>query len=270
MIFLKEYKAKKIKAPDNYSNRKRILSSENKNLIYLLNKRFAWMKNYISGKKIVIELGSGNGCIKKIIKKKNIMLTDIVKYPWIDKKIDMLKINLEKKYLNKVDIFIINHSLHHCANPYLALNKMSKYLKPNGLILLNEPETSFFLKFIQFLLDDEGWSLKSNVFSKKDIFNPKSPWISNTAVAQLLFKDSKKFEKYFPQLKVKENKLSEFLIFLNSGGVNSSFFHIKLNNFFLNLINIIDNFLIYIFPSIFPLNRTTVLQKKNEKKYNKK
>ena len=70
MIFLKEYKAKKIKAPDNYSNRKRILSSENKNLIYLLNKRFAWMKNYISGKKIVIELGSGNGCIKKIIKKK--------------------------------------------------------------------------------------------------------------------------------------------------------------------------------------------------------
>ena len=47
--------------------------------------------------KTVIELGSGNGCLKRILKQKNILLTDIKKYPWIDKKIDMLKVNLEKK-----------------------------------------------------------------------------------------------------------------------------------------------------------------------------
>ena len=41
------------------------MSSDNKNLIYLLNKRFSWMKKYIKRKKIIIELGSGNGCIKK-------------------------------------------------------------------------------------------------------------------------------------------------------------------------------------------------------------
>ena len=38
-VFLKEYKAK-IKAPDNYANRSRIMSSNNKNLIYLLEKDF--------------------------------------------------------------------------------------------------------------------------------------------------------------------------------------------------------------------------------------
>ena len=65
MFFLKEYKAKKIKAPDNFANRARIMSSKNENLIYLLNKRFSWMKKYLEGKKIIIELGSGNGCIKK-------------------------------------------------------------------------------------------------------------------------------------------------------------------------------------------------------------
>ena len=81
------------------------------------------------GKKIIIELGSGNGCIKKIINNKNIILTDIIKYPWIDKKVDMLKINLGKRYLKKVDVFIINHSLHHCANPSLTLKKISSYLK---------------------------------------------------------------------------------------------------------------------------------------------
>ena len=242
------------------------MSSENKNLIYLLDKRFFWMKKYIKGKKIIVELGSGNGCIQKVIKNKKIILTDIIKYPWINKKVDMLKINLGKKYLKKVDIFIINHSLHHCANPALTLKKISIYLKKNGYVLINEPETSFFLKLIQILLDDENWSLKAKVFSRKSIFNPKSPWISNTAIAQLLFKNNKKFEKYFPQYKIIENKLSEFLIFLNSGGVNSSFFHIKLNIFFLKMIDIIDDILIFFLPSIFALNRTVVLKKINDNK----
>ena len=264
MFFIKEYKAKNIKEPDILKNRKRVLSSKNLNLLYLLNKRFSWMKKFIKGKKIVIELGSGNGCLKRIVNKKNIMLTDIIKYPWINKKVDMLKVNLGKKYLKKVDIFIINHSLHHCSNPYLSLKNISKYLKKNGYILINEPETSFFLKLIQVILDDESWSLRSNIFNKKNIFNPKSPWISNTAVAQLLFQDESKFEKYFPQYKIVKNQLSEFFIFLNSGGVNSQFFCIRMNNFFLNLIDKIDKFLIYFLPNLFALNRTVVLQKIND------
>ena len=266
MFFFKEYKAKKVKAPDNFSNRERIMASKNKNLIFLLNKRFSWMKKYIKGKKTIVELGSGNGCIKKILDGKKIILTDITKYPWIDKKVDMMKINLGKKYLKKVDVFIINHSLHHCANPALTLEKMSIYLKKNGYVLINEPETSFFLKLIQVLLDDESWSLKAKVFSRKNIFNPKSPWVSNTAVAQLLFKDAKKFQKYFPQYKIEKNKLSEFTIFLNSGGVNSSFLHVKLNCFFLKILNIFDSILIFFFPGIFALNRTIVLKKINENK----
>ncbi len=262
MFFLKEYKAKSIKAPDNFENRKRILSTKNHNLIFLLQKRFSWMKKYLFRKKVVVELGSGNGCIEKIIKKNNILLTDITKYPWIDKKIDMLKVNLGKKYFKKVDVFIINHSLHHCSNPSKSLINISKYLKKGGYVLINEPETSFFLKLIQIILDDESWSLKSKIFEKKDIFDPKSPWISNTAVAQLLFQDEKKFEKNFPQYTIVDNKLSEFLIFLNSGGVNSKFFHLKLSKPFLRVIDFIDKVLIFIFPSIFALNRKIILKKK--------
>ena len=154
--------------------------------------------------------------------------------------------------------------MHHCSNPYLSLKNISKYLKKNGYILINEPETSFFLKLIQVILDDESWSLRSNIFDKKNIFNPKSPWISNTAVAQLLFQDESKFEKNFPQYKIVKNQLSEFFIFLNSGGVNSQFFCIRMNNFFLNLIDKIDKFLIYFLPNLFALNRTVVLQKIND------
>ena len=120
----------------------------------------------------------------------------------------------------------------------------------------------FFLKLIQILLDDESWSLKAKVFSHKSIFNPKSPWISNTAVAQLMFKNTQKFENYFPEYKIIENKLSEFLVFLNSGGVNSNFLHIKLNKFLLNLTDFLDKILISLFPSIFALNRKIIIKKR--------
>ena len=39
--------------------------------------------------------------LKKILKNKKIILTDIIKYPWINKKIDMMKVNLGKKYFKK-------------------------------------------------------------------------------------------------------------------------------------------------------------------------
>ncbi len=264
MLFKKKYISKNLKSPDIFENRKKIIKINNPNLIYLLKKRFKWMEKYLNKKKIIIELGSGNGCLKTILNNKNIILTDIIKYSWIDKKVDMLKINLEKKYINKVDVFIINHSLHHCANPYLCLNKISKYLKKNGVVLINEPETSFMLKLIQIILDDESWSLTDKVFQKnKNLFNPKNPWISNTAIAQLLFKNETKFHNHFPQYKIEKNHTSEFLIFLNSGGVNSNFFNIKMNNFFLNITNFIDKILIFFFPNFFPLNRTVVLRKKN-------
>ena len=203
--------------------------------------------------------------LKKILNKKKILLTDIIKYPWIDKKLDMLKVNLGKKYLNKVDVFIINHSLHHCANPSKCLNKITKFLKKGGVVLINEPETSFMLKLLQILLDDESWSLTDDVFDKnKNLFNPKNPWISNTAIAQLLFKNEDEFQNNFPQYLIEKNFVSEFFIFLNSGGVNSNFFSLKLGSFLLNIIDLIDKILIFLFPGIFALNRTIVLRKINK------
>ena len=134
MFFKTKYISKKKKSPNIFKNRSKVLNSKNPNLIYLLEKRYKWFEKYLKRKQIIIELGSGNGCIKKVLNNKKIILTDIVKYPWINKKVDMLKVNLGKKYLNKVDVFIINHSLHHCANPAISLTNMSKYLKKDGVI----------------------------------------------------------------------------------------------------------------------------------------
>ena len=262
MFFAREFNPKRIKKCDTYKSRSKIIKNTNKNLRYLLEKRFFWMNKFIKKKKNIIEIGSGNGSLTTILKSKNILLTDIVKYPWIARKVDMVKLNLGKKYLNKVDVFIINHSLHHCCNPAKALKKMSIYLKKNGLILINEPEISFSLKFLQFLLDDEPWSLKVNIFnSKKNIFKSNNPWASNTATAKLLFEDEDEFNCFFPEYKIIRNDLSEFFIFFNSGGVYNEVIYIPLSKFFLKLLDHIDYILISLFPSIFALNRTVILKR---------
>ena len=174
----------------------------------------------------------------------------------------MRKLNLGKKYIKKVDIFIINHALHHCSNPAKLLKKMSIYLKKNGLVLINDPEISFFFRFFLFFLNHEGWSFKVNIFdNKKDMFTSNNPWQANNATARLLFKDENKFHSNFPQYKIIKNELSEFFIFLNSGGVVSETLYIPINKFLFNLLYFIDRVLIFLFPNIFSLNRSVVLKK---------
>ena len=264
MIFPKEFKPKKIKKCDISESRKRFKNRKNKNLIFLLEKRFLWMRPFIKNRKNIIELGSGNGASKVILKNNKIVLTDIQKFSWISRKVDMNKIVLAKKYVNNVDIFIINQALHHCAYPSMLLKKMHKYLKKDGLILINEPEISFFLKFFLYILDDEGWSFKVNIFNeKKKIFDPTSPWDANNAAASLLFKNENLFHSKFPKYKIMKNELTEFFIFLNSGGVVQKMFHLPLNKFFFNILFQIDKFLIFLFPTVFALGRSVVLKKKS-------
>ena len=97
--------------------------------------------------------------------------------------------------------------------------------------------------------------------TKKNIFKPNSPWDANTAVAKLLFGNEKKFHLNFPKFQIEKNELSEFTIFLNSGGVINNTFYIPTNRFFFNFLNYIDRILIFLLPGIFALNRSIVLRK---------
>ena len=104
--------------------------------------------------------------------------------------------------------------------------------------------------------------MKVNIFnSKKNIFKSNNPWASNTAIAKLLFNDEDQFNRFFPEYKIIRNDLSEFFIFINSGGVYNEVIYIPLRKFFLGLLNYIDSILIFLFPGIFALNRTVILKK---------
>ena len=128
----------------NQASKKTLI--DNQNLNFLLKKRFNWMKKFIRNKKIIIELGSGNGFIKNFLGSK-IITSDIYKHKLIDIEIDMNNLRIPKKYKKKVDIFILNHSLHHSKNPIKLLKKIKGMLNKKGMILINEPEISFIFKF---------------------------------------------------------------------------------------------------------------------------
>lgn len=78
----------------------------------------------------------------------------------------------------------------------------------------------------------------------------------------MLFDNKGLFYDKIDYFKIIKDERCEFLMFINSGGVNSKIFYIPLPNICLNIIKLIDYFLVYFFPNIFALQRKIVLLRK--------
>ena len=236
------------------------LRNKPKNLTYLLKKRYGWMNKYLSGKEIIYELGCGAGISKFFIKNKNLLLTDISKFEWVDKYEDALNLSFED---NSVDAFVCSHMIHHLSNPKKFLIKAIKCLKPGGIIIVSDINLSLALKLILRITHHEGWSYKVDVFSENAICNdPDNPWSGNNAVPKLLFLDKSKFEFEFNNARIIHYKPTEFLIFLISGGVITKTKTIQLPIFILNIIYKFDEFLVSNFTNLFALGMEVVIEKK--------
>ena len=220
------------------------------------------MSPYLKNKENIFELGAGAGFSKIILNESNITLTDIDKYPWIDKKIDALSLPFEP---DSVDVFICSHMIHHVAYPGRFLKNLATALRPGGTILINEVNTSFFLRFILRIMRHEGWSYEVDVFNEKLPANsPEDPWSANCAIPELLWKDQTKFEANIKDLAVVRHEFCEFMIFLFSGGVIAKTKTINLPDFMLKLLDFMDSTLIKVGSKIFPLSKRLVLQKKTD------
>ena len=81
----------------------------------------------------------------------------------------------------------------------------------------------------------------------------------------MVYEHNEYYQNYcmFYQLDPKKyEKVTECLIFLNSGGVSSKTFYIPMNNFLIKFLDIIDQIITKIFPKIFAMGRRLVLIKK--------
>jgi hypothetical protein len=91
--------------------------------------------------------------------------------------------------------------------------------------------------------------------------NPEDLWSGNIALPNLIFDNFENFKKKSGiNFKLVHEHFSEFLIFLNSGGVIAKTKFFPLNKFFNNMVVKLDKMLVSL-PKIFAMQRSIVLKK---------
>ena len=158
---------------------------------------------------------------------------------------------------------IASNMIHHIPYPIKFFREMHRILKKDGKLIIVDAYCSIVFQLITIIMKHEGFDFTKDVWSESVAVTDKDNlWAGNIAVPHLIFDDINIFNKnlgsYF---KIEYENLSECFIFLNSGGVCAKTFNIPLNNFFLSILNKIDNILIKIFPKIFAMARHLVLKK---------
>ena len=234
---------------------------QNKNLDFLLKKRFSYIEKNLGKDDLVLELGSGAGHSKKYIKNVNLKTSDITNYDFLDfKNLDCLNIPFKDESFDCVFSLSL---IHHITNPIKLFNEVGRILKKNGKYIILDVNLSFFLKLIIILTKTEKYDLNVNIYDKNiNLTDIKDPFDSNNAVPSLIFEDFEKFNKNLNyNFEIKDLHYKEFFTFVNSGGVVIDAPYVPMNNFFLKLFNNFDNFL-SIFRKIFPLHIYCCIEKK--------
>jgi SAM-dependent methyltransferase len=238
--------------------RARFLETRFANVEHLLKFRYEWMNKYLQSDSVIIEVGAGAGFSPLYLSEKPI-LTDAANNPWIDKYIDATDMDLED---GSVDVIIASHNIHHFYSPFKFFKECERVLKKDGLILIQEINTSLMMRVLLRLMRHEGWSYNVNVFNPDEIVNDADDlWSANCAVPEMLFNDPNRFEQVFTPLRVIRNEPCECLIFPLSGGVISKTKVPQLPIRVLDFILFIDKILVAMLPSIFALGRRVVLKK---------
>lgn len=247
---------------DVISARRNFLARPSTNLAFLLKNRFEWMNEFIKPKWKGMEVGAGAGLSKLFIKADNFLLTDYAPNEWLDvKNVDALKTPFHD---GEFDFVVSSNMIHHVPYPTQFFQEMRRILKPGGVLLIQEINTSFFMRFVLRLMRHEGYSYKVDVFNSAQICTDENDlWSANCAIPNLLFDDMRAFEKHFPYFKAEKKGFSEFFLFLNSGGVISKSPFIPLPILVLRGVEWIDSILTFVLPNIFALQRQLVLRKLN-------
>ncbi len=233
---------------------------KNKNLDFLLQKRFSYVEKNISGLIDILEIGCGAGLSKKYINQK-IKISDITNYEFLDyKNIDCLDTKFDDESYDAV--FSLN-LIHHISNPIRLFNEVGRILKKGGKYVIIDINLSIFLKIILILTRSEKYDLDVNIHDEYiNLTNPNGPFDSNNAVPKLIFDNFQKFNnKLKYNFEINNLQYQEFFTFLNSGGVIVNSPYVPLSKILLKSFDKLDNFLSK-FNGIFPLQIYCCLEKK--------
>ena len=237
----------------DYKNRK---IYQNKDLIKIIyNNYYKNIKKniYLSDKKKILELGSGGGNIKKVIKE--CITSDQFKNKNIDRIENIYKINFKK---NSISNIILIDVFHHLQFPSLALKEIHKVLIKNGRIIMIEPAMGFIPRIVYkiFHYEPNGFNLriKWNNIPKKIPSSNKYFAAQSIPWRAFFLKELNLKSKYSIKL---IKPFSDFA-FLLSGGYSYKALYPKI---LYSLIKLIDKILTSISIRIFSARMLIVLEK---------
>tara|TARA_B100000963_G_scaffold294238_1_gene264832 strand:+ start:582 stop:977 length:396 start_codon:yes stop_codon:yes gene_type:complete len=104
-----------------------------------------------------------------------------------------------------------------------------KKLADGGLILIQDINTSFFMRLLLYLMSHQSFSYNHNIFDES-----------------------------------LKKSLNEFLLFPLSGGVIAKYEKVESPFFVLKLIDLFDRAMLFFFPKLFALRRSVVLKKETD------
>lgn len=166
----------------------------------------------LSGKRKLVELGSGGGFIKKIIP--DVITSDVIKLPNVDKHFSATHMPFKKE---SIDRFFMLNVIHHIHDVRSFFKEIDRCLKRGGKLIMIEPANTlwgrFFYKHFHYEeFDPKGdWTLKSQ--KALSDANGALPWI-------IFIRDRKKFEMLFPHLRIRRIIPHTPMRYLVSGGVS--------------------------------------------------
>lgn len=160
----------------------------------------------------IIELGSGGGFMKDIIPE--ITTSDILELEENDMTFNALEMPFES---GSISAFVMVDVFHHVPDSEKFLSEMQRCLKPGGKIVMSEPCTSMYSKFIFKNFHHEPF----NVHGDWTIPGTGPMSDANGALPWIVFeRDRERFNRSFPFLKVIDLKKHTALRYLLSGGVS--------------------------------------------------
>jgi SAM-dependent methyltransferase len=172
-----------------------------------------WLKESPS-EGMAIELGSGLGPIKSVLPE--IMTTDVIPYPGLDRIVDATRMPFENdglKFIGMLNVF------HHIPRVQDFLSEAERCLRPGGKVLIIDQHSGFLGRFVFKYLHNEPYDVKAQDWDFKSNDPLKD---ANGALAWIVFqRDKKKFETLYPRLRIVEYRRHTPLYYWFSGGLKS-------------------------------------------------
>jgi SAM-dependent methyltransferase len=244
--------------------RRRYLEEPSRNLHFLLRQRYEWLNDHIDPLGADgVELAAGMGVARDFVRARSLLLTDLASGDWLDVAgVDATATPFDDGVF---DFVLIENGIHHLAQPIRLFDEAARILRPGGLLLVQDVKCSLLQRLLARATRVEGYAYDVDVFDRDAVLtDPAKPWEANNAVPDLLFDDVDRFHRRVPLFEIVEQRYSECLVFLNSGGVTHKAVSVPLPPLALRGLDRIDRVLTRIAPSVFALQRSVVLRRRDQ------